>query len=115
MEYGVVGLIIATLTVGVPSLILTLYWLKKYYDLTVDWISSAKILISSSVTAGITYFLVSQMAFSSWIQLILGVLIFVLVLIPALVLTRAITRSDINNLRIMVSELGHWVEFSSKY
>ena len=106
MQYGVVGLIIATLTVGIPSLILTLYWLKKYYDLTVDWMSAAKILISSSVTAGITYFLVSQMAFSSWIQLILGVLIFVLVLIPALLFTRAFTRSDLNNLRIMVSELG---------
>ena len=46
------------------------------------------------------------MSFSSWIQLILGVLIFVLVLIPAILFTRAVTRSDLNNLRIMVSELG---------
>jgi chromate transport protein ChrA len=106
MMYGVVGLIIATLTSGIPTLFLALYWLKKHYDLTVDWLSSAKILIASSVTAAITYFAVSQIAFSSWIKLLVGVVIFVLVFIPAVLFSRAITRPDLYNLGGMASGLG---------
>ena len=106
MMYGVVGLIIATLTSGIPTLFLALYWLKKHYDLTVDWLSSAKILIASSVTAATTYFAVSQIAFSSWIKLLVGVVIFVLVFIPAVLFSRAITRPDLYNLGGMASGLG---------
>ena len=106
MMYGVVGLIIATLTSGIPTLFLALYWLKKRYDLTVDWFSSAKILIASSVTAAITNFAVSQMAFSSWIKLLVGVVIFVLVFIPAILFSRAITRPDLHNLGGMAGGLG---------
>jgi len=106
MLYGVVGLIIATLTSGIPTLFLALYWLKKRYGLTVDWLSSAKILIASSVTGAMTYFAVSQMTFPSWIKLSVGVVIFVLVFIPAVMFSRAITRPDLHNLGGLVSGLG---------
>jgi len=106
VQYGAFGLIVASLTASLPSLLISLYWTKKYYGLTVDWESSAKILMSSVVAAVLTYFTASQIGFASWGQLIIGVLIFVLVLIPAMVLSRAVTRSDLSNLRLMSSGLG---------
>ena len=39
-------------------------------------------------------------------RLLLGVAIFVLVLVPALLFTRSITKSDVSNLRFMVGGLG---------
>ena len=105
-EFGVIGLITTTLTAGLPSLIIALRWIKKHYSLTVDWNSSAKILLSSATAAAITYAIVSQLSFSSWIILIIGLVIFIPVFIIAILLTRTINRSDINNLREMLSELG---------
>ncbi len=58
MQFGVLGLIITTLITGILSTIIPLYWIKKHYNLTVDWRSSAKILLSSSVAAALTYGLV---------------------------------------------------------
>ena len=105
-QFGVIGLIIATLTAGLPSLIIALRWIKKHYSLTVDWNSSAKIFLSSATAAAITYLIISQLSFSSWIILIIGLVIFIPVFIIAILLTRTINRSDINNLREMLSELG---------
>jgi O-antigen/teichoic acid export membrane protein len=104
--FGVIGLIIGSLTVGFPSLFIALYWIKKHYNLTVDWNSSAKITLSSAITGGLTYLIVAQLGFASWIRLIIGVMVFVLILIPTMLFTRAITRSDLNNLRIMIAGLG---------
>ena len=79
---------------------------KKHYSLTVDWRSSAKIILSSALTATLTYAIIAQISFASWIRLLLGVLIFVLILIPTLLFTRSITKSDISNLRSMIGGLG---------
>lgn len=106
MHFGVVGLIVSSLTVGIPSLIIGLGFIKKHYDVTVDWRSSAKILFSSATAAALTYAVVAQLGFASWIRLLVGVPIFVLILIPAMLFTRAITRSDISNLRFMIGGLG---------
>ena len=106
LQFGVIGLIITTLTVGLPSLFVSLRWIKKHYSVTVDWRSSAKIFLSSSITAALTYAIIAQLSFVSWIRLLLGVLVFILVLIPALLFTRAITKSDISNMRAMISGLG---------
>ena len=106
LQFGVIGLIITALTAGLPSLFVSLRWIKKHYSLTVDWHSSARIILSSSITAVLTYAIIAQLGFASWIRLLIGVLIFVLILIPALLFTRSITRSDISNLRFMIGGLG---------
>ena len=54
-SFGVMGLIIATLTASLPSLFISLIWVRKRYGVTVDWLSTAKILLSSAITAGLTY------------------------------------------------------------
>ena len=106
MNFGVLGLIATSLTSGIPSLIVSLAWIKKNYGLTVDWRSSARLLLSSAIAAGLTYLLVSELKFSSWIQLITGVVFFLVVFAGAALLTRTLDRSDVANLRGMVGGLG---------
>jgi O-antigen/teichoic acid export membrane protein len=106
LRFGVLGLIVSTLTAGLPSIFLSLRWIKRHYDVSVDWSSSARILLSSAVAAAVTFLVNSQLGFASWIRLIVGVVVFVLVVAVAAVLTRAINQSDIGSLRDMTSSLG---------
>ena len=106
MNFGVIGLIATTLAAGLPSVFISLNWAKKRYGETVDWQSTAKILLSSAVTATLTYAIVAQLGFTSWIRLIIGVIVFLLILVPTALLTRTITKSDIDNIRGMVGGLG---------
>jgi stage V sporulation protein B len=105
-QFGIMGLIATTLTAGIPSLIIALRWTKKHYNATVDWVSSAKILLSSATTAAITFIILSQLSFISWIKLIIGITIFLFTFLISIVLTKTINKSDINNLNEITSELG---------
>jgi ABC-type thiamin/hydroxymethylpyrimidine transport system permease subunit len=105
-QYGVIGLIITTLTAGIPSLIISRVWIWKNYDLTIDWIFSVKILFSSAIPAILAYLVNTQFAFSYWFQLIIGVLVFLPVFLVTILLTKTIERSDIDNLRNMTKSLG---------
>jgi O-antigen/teichoic acid export membrane protein len=103
---GVVGLIITTIFDGVPGLAISLDWIKKHYDATVDWVASAKILVSSAVAGAVAYFAVSFLSLSSWPKLILGLLVFAAGFLLSVLATRALRKPDIDSLRLMASELG---------
>jgi O-antigen/teichoic acid export membrane protein len=103
---GITGLIITTLTAGIPSLILGIYWVRMHFGATLDLISAAKILLASAAAGAITFSVLSQLNFSSWIELIIGGIIFVFSYIIILLLVRTVDQSDINNLREMLSEFG---------
>jgi O-antigen/teichoic acid export membrane protein len=105
-QFGVIGLIVTALTVSLPSLFISLRFIKKHFGVSVDWVSSAKILFSSAIAAILTYALISQLAFSSPIKLIIGVIVFVVVFIVAAVVTRTINRTDVSSLREIISVLG---------
>jgi stage V sporulation protein B len=106
MQLGVLGLIITSIAAGIPTTIIGLYWIKKEYALTVNWQSSAKILLSSTIAATSTYTLITTITFSSPIRLTIGVIFFLLIFITAALLTRTINKTDINNLRDMTTGLG---------
>jgi O-antigen/teichoic acid export membrane protein len=105
-RFGVIGLIVTTLTVGLPSLLISLRFVKKHFGVSVDWASSAKILFSSVITAILTYALISQLAFSNPIRLVIGVIAFVVIFVVATLVTRTINRGDLNSLREIVNVLG---------
>ena len=105
-QFGVIGLIVTTLTVSLPSLFISLRFIKKRFGVSVDWVSSAKILFSSIVAAILTYILMSPLAFSSPIQLAVGVVVFVLIFLLAALLTRTVNRADMSNLREIINSLG---------
>jgi O-antigen/teichoic acid export membrane protein len=105
-QFGVIGLIVTTLTVSLPSLFISLRFIKKRFGVSVDWVSSAKILFSSIVAAILTYILISPLAFSSPIQLAVGVVVFVLIFLLVALLTRTVNRADMSNLREIINSLG---------
>ena len=104
--FGVVGLIITTIFDAVPGLAISLEWIKRNYGASVDWISSAKILFSSSMSGVVTYVFLSFVNLSSWPKLILGVIVFFVLLFLSLVATRTFRKPDVDNLRTMTSDLG---------
>jgi O-antigen/teichoic acid export membrane protein len=106
MQFGVLGLIVTSLATSIPSTVISLYWIKKHYGLTVDWRSSARILLSSAITGFLTYVLISELSFSSLIRLIIGVVFFTFIFLAMSLVTKTIDKSDIENLRGMVSGLG---------
>jgi O-antigen/teichoic acid export membrane protein len=105
-QFGVLGLIVTSLTYGFPSLIIALRFIKKQFGVSVDWVSSAKILLSSGAAGLLTYFLVSLMTFSSPIRLIIGVVIFSVVCIFATLVSRTLNKADLNNLEEIINALG---------
>ena len=106
MTFGVIGLIISTLTAGIPSFIWGLRFINKTYGISVDWHSSLRILASSGIAGIVTYIFVSLLNFPSLIELLLGIVLFVSVFVPAALLTKSVMRVDIVNLRGMISGFG---------
>jgi len=105
-QFGIIGLIAATILVGVPSLFLSLRFIKKNFGVSLDWVSSAKIVFSSAAAAVLTYAAITQIPFSSLIQLILGVIIFVITFLLLAVITRTVNKTDLGNIREIVNALG---------
>jgi len=105
-QFGIIGLIVTTTVVGVPGLIWSLFFIKKRYGVSIDWVSSAKILFSSGITGVITYLVVSWLPFSNVIRLIIGVIVFAIVLLASIALTRTINRADLAIIRQIVGGLG---------
>ena len=105
-KFGIVGLIVTTLTAGIPSLIIGLWWIRKHFTVTIDWISSAKILVTSTLAALIAYIIISQLTLPDWAKLITGATAFLVTYTTTTPLIGAINKTDIQNLREMLNELG---------
>lgn len=105
-QFGLIGLIVTSLTVGLPSSILSLRFVKKQYGLSLDWISSTKILFSSSAAGIFTFLFISQLPFRGLLNLIIGILIFILVFVPMILLTRTINRADLSSIQEIIAALG---------
>jgi hypothetical protein len=103
---GIVGLILASSIIAIPAILICLRFSKRKFGVTVDWVSSAKIAFSSAAAGLLTYLSVSVIPFSYPIQLLLGVVIFVLSFLLIAILTRTITSVDIANIREIVKALG---------
>jgi O-antigen/teichoic acid export membrane protein len=112
--FGVIGLIITTILDGVPELAISLHWIKKHYDASIDWASSAKILASSAISGALAYFVVSFVNLSSWPKLIVGLAVFVGGFLLSVVATQALKKPDIDALRLMTSDLGPLSSIANK-
>jgi len=104
--FGIKGLIVTTLVAGIPSLAVGLWWIKRHFGATIDWVSSTKIFLASVMAAAITYVIISQLNFHCWVELVVGGVTFLMVYLVAAPLIRAVDENDINNLREMLSDLG---------
>jgi O-antigen/teichoic acid export membrane protein len=105
-QFGIIGLIATTTIAPIPCLFLSLRFIKKKFDVGLDWVSSAKIAFSASATGLITYFIVSLLPFSSIVQLALGVAVFVVVFILLAVITKTLNEADLVNIRGIINAMG---------
>jgi len=103
---GIIGLIVTTLVAGIPSLIMGLLWVNKSFHVTVDWISSVRILAASALSATITYVVISQLHITSWIELVIGTATFAITYFISAPLIGAVTKVDIQNLKETSKGLG---------
>jgi stage V sporulation protein B len=105
-QLGVIGLIITTFSINLPGLIIGLCFIKKHFGVSIDWISSAKILLSAVIASIPTYIIVSTLSLSNLILLIIGVIIFSTIFLVSTLFTRTLNAADIINLRQIIQGLG---------
>lgn len=105
-QFGVIGLIVTSTVVSVPTWVLGLRFIKKRFDVSIDWVSSSKILFSSAIAALSTYLVISQLTVNSLIQLLTGAILFTTVFVLTAVISRTISSEDIGYIREIVNGLG---------
>jgi O-antigen/teichoic acid export membrane protein len=105
-NFGIVGVILGSLFATIPKLILGLVWIWRHYQVKADFSCSTKILASSGVSAAATYLFTSLMGTPEWIKLAVGGATFLTLYLIITPLIRAVNKTDIKNLRNMLSDLG---------
>jgi O-antigen/teichoic acid export membrane protein len=105
-KFGILGLLVTNIISGIPSLGIALWWIKKKFNATINWVSSAKILLASTLATVITYMVTSPLSISSWVTLIIGAVIFLATYLVTTPLIGAINKKDVQNFREMLKGLG---------
>jgi O-antigen/teichoic acid export membrane protein len=104
-QFGVTGILVTSIVAGIPGLIFSLHWIKKHYNLYLDWASAAKILFCSALGGAAAFVLQTNLFFSNLINLLVGIAVFVVVFLPSIILTRTLNRADVENLRQMATAI----------
>ncbi|MEJ2271492.1 MAG: hypothetical protein P8X91_03195, partial [Candidatus Bathyarchaeota archaeon] len=94
-----------------PSVIISLWWIKKHYIATINYQSSIKIVLSSSLSALFTYAIVLFLDAAIWIILLLGAIVFLFTYLIISPLIGAINQEDTENLKEMLKALGPLAPF----
>ncbi|MEM3566210.1 MAG: flippase [Candidatus Bathyarchaeia archaeon] len=104
---GIIGLITTSITAGIPSLFLGLYWIWKRYKVKAETKSSIKIITASLIAAAFTFLAINFIKYAAdWIELTVGGLTFIITYLITAPLIGAINKTDAQNLKTMFSELG---------
>jgi len=104
--FGVTGVILAIISAGLPSMFWGLYFVWKRYKVKADFRSSIKILAASTIAAAVTYASLDFIYLAAWIRLVVGLMIFLAAYVFTAPMIGAITQSEIDNLRTVLSGLG---------
>ena len=104
--YGVLGAIVGNIISVIPSMLCGLYWVWKHYEAKAEFRSSAKIFTASALAAIASFLTTSFLHTSAWVQLVLGIAVFLVVYVFGAPLIGAVGQSDIDTLRNMFSGLG---------
>ncbi|MEJ2241273.1 MAG: oligosaccharide flippase family protein [Candidatus Bathyarchaeota archaeon] len=104
--FGVMGLLVTYLVAGIPSTIIALWWVKKHFAVSIDWLSSAKILLASGIAALVTYLAINQSNLANWINLVSGGIIFLIVYLVSAPILGAVNNKDIQYLKETSKSFG---------
>jgi len=105
-KFGVIGLIAANIITGTPAPLIGLWWIRKHFKVSIDYISSIKILMAATLAAAITYITIALLTLPYWIELFIGTGAFLVIYLITAPSIRAINKTDLHNLREMARALG---------
>lgn len=105
-RFGIVGLLLTSIITSKPGLVYALWWVKKNFGFTIDWLASAKIYLSAGIASLVTSRLLASLNTGDWVNVFLGGGLFFLVYFLLVPLIGVLEKRDINNLRNIMSELG---------
>ena len=104
---GIAGLIITSLTSGLPSLIIGSWWVKKQFTTSVDKSTAGRLYLSSALAGAATYLILLNLSWLPiWISLAVGGGLFLSLYLIFIGLTHALDRNDILAFRGMFKEMG---------
>ncbi len=104
--FGITGLILGTMISGVPRLLYEVYWAHKHYGVKADFNSSGRIVLASAVAAITSYLCAISVGTTYWLQLLVGLLVFLSTYMLVVPVVGGISLGDLNNLRTLLSGLG---------
>lgn len=105
-RFQIVGLIVATVISGFPLIVLGSVWVKRLYNVSIDWIVTGKIFLLSLI-AGLTAFgSVNISSLPNWMQLFVGTTVLSAIFVVLAPLFGIVNLDDIQNLRTLLSEMG---------
>jgi lipopolysaccharide exporter len=105
-QFGIIGLIATSTIFGLPSFFLSLRFIKKNFGVSLDWVSSTKITISSAAAGLLTFFAISLLPFSNPLKLVVGVIVFVFAFLIFAVVTQTLNNADLVNVREVANAMG---------
>jgi stage V sporulation protein B len=108
---GITGMLICSFISGVPSLFISLYFLRKKYGVKIDLKVSSRILLSSTIAALAVYGFTTIFPLGNYLNLIVGIFIFLTLFLVCTPLVGAINSADIQLLRVMFNDLGIVTKF----
>lgn len=112
-RHGVIGLIASILTSQTVSTIYSLIKIKNMYQMSIDYNSSIRIIVSSLIPGSLVYiFLRSNLLSSPTVDLAISVIIFITSYMLLTPLTGAINLEDIENLDKLTSEISFLYPFA---
>ena len=104
--FGVLGLLAVHIFVGMPGILISLWWINKHYNATIDWNASIKIMVASAFSGLLTYIVTAQLNLATWIILLIGTAVFLSSYLIVAPLIGAINYADTQNLKALVKTLG---------
>jgi stage V sporulation protein B len=105
-SYGIVGILLTMIIAPKAGFFFALWWIRKNFGFTFNWVSSAKIYVSVGVASLLAYSLLATTSLGDWVDLLLGGGLFILAYSLLVPLTGALERDDIQNLRNITSAMG---------
>lgn len=105
-RFQIVGLIISSIVSVSPSIIIGSWWVKKLYNISIDWNQAWRNLFCSFVTGMLTFAIIRYFALSNLLGLVIGFLVFSSSFFISAPLIGVINLDDISNLRAIFAETG---------
>ncbi len=105
-RFQIVGLIVSLIVSASPGVIIGSWWVKKLYNVSINWSQAWRILTCSLLTGTVTFVALRYFALSNLIGLAIGFLVFSSSFFVLAPLMGVINLDDISNLRAVFSEAG---------